>query len=104
MTDFHSHVEQRPVNWLPIPGLSGAKEKREVKVDENDFFRKGEIASYYPGQGSGVIATDKGERLPFDLRGINMIGDLKDIDAGIRVGYDVSRTSGGYKITCIKVY
>lgn len=104
MRELHTHVEQRPANWLPIPGVSSAKEKREVHVDENDFFRKGEVAIFHPRQASGVITSDRGDRLPFDLREINVIGDFENIDVGMRVGYDVSRTSSGYKITCLKVY
>lgn len=104
MREIQMKVEARKPNWLPIPGVITAGEKRSALVDENDFFRKGEVVSYQPMQRHGVIENEQGERVPFDLHQIDVLGDAAYIEAGVRVGYDVSRTSSGNRVTCLKVY
>ena len=103
MKNLQSRVEERSPNWLPIPGVVG-HERREAQVDENDFFRKAEIIAFYPKQRHGMLQNEGGERISFDLRNLCVVGDASYLDVGIRVGYDVSRTSNGNRITCLKVY
>jgi hypothetical protein len=51
-----------------------------------------------------VVANDRGDRIPFDLHEISVLGDPASIGVGLRVGYDVARTASGYRVTVIKVY
>lgn len=97
-------VEARAPNWLPIPGAISAEEKRSARVVEDDFFRKGEVMSFQANQRHGVLTNDRGDRIPFDLHDISVLGDPAGIGVGLRVGYDASHTPGGMKITVIKVY
>lgn len=104
MVPMPSQVIERRPNWLPIPGAISAQEKRSQRVDEDDLFRKGEVVIFQPKQGHGVVANDRGDRLPFDLRQIAVIGGAENIGVGLRIGYDVARTSSGYRVTTLKVY
>ncbi len=104
MREMQTKFEARSPNWLPIPGVVTSGEKRVALVDENDLFRKGEVVSYYPMQRHGVIESEQGEKSPFDLHLIDVRGDISYIESGVRIGYDVSRTPGGNRVTCLKVY
>ena len=73
-------------------------------VDESDLFRKGEVASFYPKQRSGAVRTEQGGLVPFLLDQINVMGDAQHLEARARVGFDLSRTSHGYRVTKIKIY
>ncbi len=99
-----SQVMQRKSNWLPIPGAISKQEKRSQMVDESDAFRKGEVVIFQPKQGHGVIANDRGDKIPFDLSQIEVLGQTENIGVGLRIGYDASRTSAGYRVVTLKVY
>lgn len=96
--------EERAPNWLPLPGGLVAPEPVESHVDENDLFCKGEIEAYYPGQRRGILRNDRGQRLPFVLSDIALNGNPTRLKAGLRVGYDASRTSHGPRIVTLRIY
>ncbi len=104
MNDIHQHIEARPTNWLPVPGEEDKEERRVALVDEHDLFSKGDIDSYYPKQGRGLIRGHRGESISFNVKDVLVIGDTQNIKSGARVGYDASHTSHGMKITRLKVY
>jgi hypothetical protein len=104
MVPMPSKVLERAPNWLPIPGVISAEEKHSARVDENDFFRKGEIVSFQPRQRHGEVANDRGLRIPFDLHEASIVGDPTNIGVGMRIGYDASRISGGLRVTVLKIY
>ena len=104
MVPMPSKVLERAPNWLPIPGAISAEEKHSARVDENDFFRKGEIVSFQQRQRHGEVENDRGLRIPFDLHEASIVGDPTNIGVGLRVGYDASRISGGLRVTVLKIY
>ena len=103
-----SPIEARSPNWLPLPGAQPAPPSEEAPiVDENDLFPKGRVEAFYPRQGEGMVLNDRGERIPFRVAEIDLIGpkgNARYIAAGARVGYDVSCTSHGRRVSRIKVY
>ena len=101
-------IESRPPNWLPLPG--GRREapgEAMPAVDENDLFPKGKVEAFYPRQGLGSVVNDRGESLPFRIAEIDLVGpkgQSRYLSAGARVGYDISHTSHGRRISRIKIY
>ena len=103
-----SPIEARPPNWLPLPGAEPAPAREaEPAVDDEDLFPKGRVQTFYPRQGEGAIANDRGELIPFCVAEIELVGPkghARYLAAGARVGYDVSCTSHGRRISRMKVY
>lgn len=99
-----SQVKERTPNWLPLPGGMPDRLRHEAQVDEGDFFAKGEVVSYLPKQAKGVIQSDHGGQLAFDLKTILVLGEARYLEVGSRVGYDVARTSNGNRLTLLKIY
>lgn len=104
MRSMPSKVKERAPNWLPIPGAISAEERNSARVVEDDFFRKGEIVNFRPKQRHGEVTNDRGDRIPFNLHDISVLGDPSNIGDGLRVGYDIARTSRGPRVTVLKVY
>jgi cold shock CspA family protein len=105
--DRLAHIETRSPNWLPIPGGGVQKSATAPAVEENDFFPKGTVASYFSHQGFGTIKNDRGEAINFRLAEVSLIGpkgDKRFLGTGLRVGYDVSWTSHGLHVSRIKIY
>lgn len=99
--------EVRPPNWLPLPGERITGGESAPHVDEDDVFPKAEVLTFYPRQGVGTLKTDRGETFDFSLANIELVGPkghMRYLDAGARVGYDVSWTSHGLKINRLKIY
>jgi hypothetical protein len=105
MQERSLQCEARPPNWLPLPlAEEPLVRRREVTVDEGDLFRKGDVSAYYVQQRRGFIRNERGSLIPFLLDEITLLGDARDLEAGLRVGYDVSRTSHGARVTRMKIY
>lgn len=106
MAQNASHeVAARAPNWLPLPGAE--IDLAPQVVDENDLFPKGFVTSYYPQQGLGLVKNDRGEEISFSLAEVDLIGPKghrKFLSEGCRVGYDISCTSHGPRVSKIKVY
>jgi cold shock CspA family protein len=63
-----------------------------------------EIVDYCPDKGYGFIRNEKGERIFFFLPEVDTIGlRVQDIQLGMKVGYDVSLTSKGRRVSRMKV-
>lgn len=84
-------------------------------AEENDFqlqtvrdsFYVGRIVKLRRGSRSGVIeALGSGRRIPFEWPLVRLIGaeKLDDLAVGMEVGFDVSWTSRGLKVSAIKVF
>jgi len=108
--EMDSQLKVRPRNWLPLPGVGGEAvvevEEPQV-VDEADMFSKATIKEYYPKQGYGYLVTDAGEKVKFDLKLISLVGSKVDpgsIKVGMRVGYDLGKTSRGPLVCTLKIY
>ena len=72
--------------------------------DMNLRYPEGEITNYFPDKGYGFITNEKGEKIFFFLPEVDTMGcRVEEIRKGIRVGYDVSLTSKGRRISRLKV-
>jgi cold shock CspA family protein len=61
----------------------------------------------YPGGTSGVLRTGNGRDIPFTARDVRILGTtrgLATLREGMNVGFDLGRTSGGLRVTTIRVY
>lgn len=87
----------------------GGEEERvgdDVTGRENLFYQ-GIILRLYPGRKRGVIRTGNGREVPFSFATVDLLGDDQRFDQlyeGMPVGFDLTRTSEGLRITKIKVY
>jgi len=90
--------------------LRGGREEERVADDvtgREDLFYQGVILRLYPGRKCGVIRTGNGREVPFSFATVDLLGDDQRFDQlyeGMPVGFDLTRTSGGLRITKIKVY
>ncbi len=67
-------------------------------------YPEGEITQYFPDKGYGFLTNQKGERIFFFLPEVDFLGlKLEDIRSGMRVGYDVSLTSKGRRISRMRI-
>jgi len=67
-------------------------------------YPEGEITNYFPEKGYGFITNDRGEKIFFFLPEVDTMGcRTDDIRKGIRVGYDVSLTAKGRRISRMKI-
>lgn len=63
-------------------------------------YPTGEIIEYFPDKGYGFIRNEKGEKIFFFLPEVDTIGlHMQDIRLGLKVGYDVSVTAKGRRIS-----
>ena len=98
------YFEARQPNWLPLP-IEESYTLKQFIVDD-DFFPKGDVTEFYPQQGLGSVTEHRGIKLSFNLDEVELIGEKGSdaISVGIKVGYDLARTSGGNRITKLKIY
>ena len=96
--------EQRQPNWLPLPVEEKSTPRQSIV--EDDLFPKADVTEFYPQQGVGELVDPRGLKHFFNLDEIELVGSrgAEAIAAGIKVGYDLSRTSEGIKITKLKIY
>lgn len=100
-------VSSRTPNWIPLPSFGIDKKKPIVEVDEKDFFTKGEVVFFYERQGIGRVKNRRGEFVDFDVSQVDFVGQKNSsefITDGSPVGYDISITSHGLKISKMKIY
>jgi hypothetical protein len=70
-------------------------------------YYQGTIAHLQPGSRTGSLRTAKGRAIPFAARDLIVVGTGQGFDAlreGLRVGFDLGRTSSGLCVTVIRVY
>jgi hypothetical protein len=78
----------------------------DASPDANRYY-KGTIVRVHPGSRTGWLRTDHGRDVPFaetDLVLIGTSGGFAVLRAGLRVGFDLGRTSRGLCVTTIRVY
>jgi cold shock CspA family protein len=67
-------------------------------------YPEGEITNFFPDKGYGFITNEKGEKIFFFLPEVDTMGcRVNDIRKGMRVGYDVSLTGKGRRISRMKI-
>lgn len=70
-------------------------------------FYHGTVARVFYGRGCGAIRTQSGREIPFEAPHVRIIGRLPRVEGlreGMEVGFDVSHTSRGLRVTVIRVY
>ncbi|GBD25811.1 hypothetical protein HRbin30_01136 [bacterium HR30] len=78
----------------------------QAKVLRGSFYA-GRIVKLRLGARSGVVeAAGSGRRIPFEWPLVRLIGAEKfdDLRVGMEVGFDVSWTSRGLRVSAIKVF
>jgi hypothetical protein len=72
---------------------------------EADRFYRGKIDKLLRGNQTGLIVSESGRELPFEYSHLRIVGPIRDFDAlreGMDIGFDVSRTSKGLRVTLIR--
>jgi cold shock CspA family protein len=70
-------------------------------------YYQGTILRVYPGSRTGWLSTAKGREVSFVARDLQLLGaaqGFSTLRAGLRVGFDLGRTSRGLCVTTIRVY
>ncbi|HPQ81803.1 MAG TPA: hypothetical protein PLZ86_08810, partial [bacterium] len=96
-------VEVRAPHWLPLPiPEDPSAVDSEPVVEANDLFAKGRVVLFYERQGVGVMKGARGERLPFSVSEVELVGPknhARFISEGAPVGYDVGWSSHGMRVS-----
>lgn len=104
-SESSKNFEARSPNWLPVPSCERSHSTQNV--EENDLFPKGDVVEFFLQQGRGVVEKQGGGvRYPFNLDVIEIVGakQVSQLVVGMKVGYDIARTSEGPRITKLKIY
>lgn len=73
--------------------------------ETGDWFYHGIITRLSRGNERGVVRSANGREIPFILSYVVLLGaSAADLYEGMRVGFDLSWTSRGLRVTKIKVY
>ncbi len=78
----------------------------EERPLEERYYR-GTIVHVHPGSRTGWLRSDKGRDVPFAASTMVLLGTEQGFAAlrpGLRVGFDLGRTSRGLCVTTIRVY
>lgn len=78
----------------------------DVSPDADRYYQ-GTIVRVHPGSRTGWLRTDNGRDLPFAAPDVMLLGTSEGfpaLRAGLRVGFDLGRTSRGLCVTTIRVY
>lgn len=85
------------------------KEDPAPEADPNiivDKFYRGTIIKLQRGVQRGIVRTASGRDVPFTFGHVTMLGPLRrfdDLREGMAVGYDVSWTSKGLRVSVIRI-
>lgn len=89
-------------------GDGGAQQELlDAEQSEKDFFYHGTIIRLSPKKKFGIVRTSSGKDLPFSFELVELLGPVtspRGLREGLVVGYDMSWTSRGLKVTKIKTY
>jgi len=72
-----------------------------------DRYYRGTILRVHPGSRTGWLRSDKGREVPFAAGTTVVLGTEQGFAAlrpGLRVGFDLGRTSRGLCVSTIRVY
>jgi hypothetical protein len=71
-----------------------------------ESFYRGTVQKLYRGAERGIIRSASGRGIPFTFAHVRMLGPhtrFGDLREGLQVGYDVSWTSKGLRVSVIRV-
>jgi len=72
-----------------------------------DHFYQGVIAWVHWGHERGAVRSVSGREIQFEFPFVTVVGERRSVESlhpGMRVGFDVGQTSGGLRVTTLKVY
>lgn len=78
----------------------------EERPVEERFYR-GHILRLSAGRQTGVVRSASGKDIPFTFAFVDMLGDrqrFEDLHVGTAIGYDVSWTSHGLRVSVIRIF
>lgn len=78
----------------------------EATPESSDKFYRGTIYKLRRGAQRGIVRTSSGRDIPFVFAFVTMQGPHRhfdDLREGLSVGYDVSWTSKGLRVSVIRV-
>jgi hypothetical protein len=88
----------------PLDHVSAATESEGVG---KDLFYHGTIHRLSSKKNTGIVRTSSGREIPFSFELVTLVGPVKkpyELREGLVVGYDMSWTADGLKVTKIKTY
>ena len=74
--------------------------------DSSERFYRGTILTLSPGAQRGTIRSASGRNIPFVFPYVTLLGPrrrFEDLSEGLQVGFDVSWTSKGLRVSVIRV-
>ena len=74
--------------------------------ESGDKYYRGTISKLQRGAGRGRIRSASGREIPFAFVFVTMVGPHRhfdDLHEGLEVGYDVSWTSKGLRVSVIRI-
>lgn len=77
----------------------------EASLTRERYYR-GTIIKLHHGSQRGVIRTTSGRLIPFTFLFVSMIGpkrSFNDLHVGLEVGFDVSNTSHGLRVSVLRI-
>ena len=83
-----------------------ADESQAGPVGNGDKFYQGTIHALQRGAQRGTVRAASGREIPFVFAHVTMLGSHRHFDdlyEGLRVGYDVSWTSRGLRVSVIRI-
>ena len=73
-----------------------------------DLFYHGVVSKIFWRNETGIIHSDTGKDIPFAFPFVTLLGvtrqDIRFLREGMRVGFDVSQTPKGLRVSVIKIY
>ncbi len=84
------------------------KELTSGEEQPGDLFYHGIVSKIFWRTETGVIHSDSGKDFSFAFPFVTLLGvprqDIRFLREGLRVGFDVNRTSKGLRVSVIKIY
>lgn len=94
-------------NRVTAPGDTPDAKVPEGGGWDSDLFYHGTILRLSPKKNRGMVRTSSGREIPFSYDHLELSGPVKhprELREGLVVGYDMSWTSSGLRVTKIKTY
>ncbi len=86
-------------------GLGGVDSGFGADLTKERYYR-GTIVKLHEGSQRGVVRSSSGRRIPFSFMFVTMLGPhraFSDLRAGMEIGYDVSHTAHGLRVSAIRI-
>lgn len=77
-----------------------------AEPEDGPKFYQGTVVKLHRGSERGIIRSASGKEIPFRFVHVTMVGPYRhfdDLREGLEVGYDVSWTSSGLRVSVIRI-